>query len=137
MDCKIAIEFATTLPNNPVFNFNSLITTRTVENYNSFFKVLDEVYCYLTTCAIRNPGCGPYSGSRITISGITPFAISMPQNVVEGWTETICIECSNGQQTEQYDNFIVTQIRDCSTAITVVIPAPSNSLLNYNSVTTT
>jgi len=47
------------------------------------------------------------------------------------------MSCSNGQQVEEYDNYVVTQIMDCSTALTSIAGNPTNPVLTYNSGTPT
>jgi hypothetical protein len=46
------------------------------------------------------------------------FALSIKQNIDAGYTETLCIECSNGDgSTIQKDNWIIEQTRNCLTAM--------------------
>ena len=46
-----------------------------------------------------------------------PFTITANKNIQAGWTETVCLECTNGLQTIKFPNYVVTQVRDCSTSL--------------------
>jgi len=55
-----------------------------------------------------------------------------------GWTETICVSCSNAHgDIQDYDNFVVTQIQSpCMTTLTTAATAPTNPTFSFDDVTT-
>jgi len=60
--------------------------------------------CPVTSCTLKAPGCGSsYVAGRLSIGVSSPFDISGANGVTAGWTETACVECSNGVDVVQED----------------------------------
>jgi hypothetical protein len=45
----------------------------------------------------------------LSINTSSPFTLTTNNNVPLGFTETVCIDCHNGNVEKLYDNFVVTQ----------------------------
>jgi hypothetical protein len=90
-----------------------------------------------------NTYASAYPSGYLSVAGTTPFAISSSTAaVLAGWTENVCVTCTNGVgiQTITFDNYAITQDPNiCGTAIVdQSAPAPTDPFsLIYNSVTTT
>ena len=97
----------------------------------------DATNCGITSCSIKTSGCsGAYSPGQLSMAGSTPWAITANQNIQNGYTETVCVSCTNGLDTYSYFNFIVTQIRDCATALTAKAGATNSFILFYQAAST-
>ena len=86
----------------------------------SMFTNVNNVDCgAFTACSVKPSGCtGAYTG-RAQIGASPNFAMSITQNVDAGYTETLCVECQNAAgSTIQKDGWIITQTRNCGTALT-------------------
>jgi hypothetical protein len=134
MDCGISLTAKT--PANPTLIFDAVTTTESVGDQSVFFENADGLNCPITSCSILAVGCGTaYPPGELSISGSFPFTVTSNKNVLVGWTETVCIECSNALQTITFDNYVVTQNRDCGTALTLV-SMPADPVLAYDAVST-
>jgi hypothetical protein len=100
----------------------------------------------VSSCTLHNFDCSlPYStaypSGRLTIAGTTPFAITAVIGVEAGWSETICLKCSNGAlyDTETRQNFVITQAQNpCRISLSNLGAAPtSHPTMTYDHLTTT
>jgi len=68
------------------------------------------------------PGClTPYTG-LLTINSATGL-IEAPQNIDNGFNETVCIQCNNGAGSYiNQDNWNVEQTSNCALATVKLIP---------------
>ena len=84
------------------------------------FTNVNNVDCgVFTACVLKPSGCGAGSYSGKAQLGASPnFAMSITQNFDAGYTETLCVECSNAAgSTIQKDGWIIEQTRNCGTAL--------------------
>ena len=85
-------------------------------DYDVFFGNYDAAVCGITSCTLYNPGCSTaYSGSYLSL-GVSgdKFTLKADRTYIPGYTETICYSCTNGLQTINEDNFVVTLVKaDC------------------------
>jgi hypothetical protein len=51
---------------------------------------------------------------------ISPWEVLALKSTTLGYSHSVCLRCSNGQQTEDLDNWIISQLPDCS--ITLSMP---------------
>ena len=84
-------------------------THKDLTEYTAFanlFSQVNEVDCgALTTCEVLPVGCtGTYSGRAAVVANTG--ALSITQNVDAGYTETLCVKCSNAAGSSvQHDNW--------------------------------
>ena len=76
-----------------------------------------------------NPGCViPYNGGKIMFQSPNKYRLIMNINEPNGYTEKICISCSNLHTppvVKSYDNWSITQYKSCSTQILEAITQTS------------
>jgi len=80
------------------------------------------VNCPTSSCSLQTYAsgtCGTYSGRiRIPVNS-SPWTINADKNVNLGYTESMCISCTNGIQTIIYPNYAVSQTENpCRSSIT-------------------
>ena len=65
-----------------------------IETWIAYFTNSDTVNCPMTSCTLKNVGCiNPYSGgAHLQTNGAQVEAF---QNIGAGWTENVCVECTN------------------------------------------
>ena len=139
LDCAQSLTDATA-PSNPVLTYDFASPTESLGDWTTFFVNSDTANCPIVECALKLPGCSTaYTSGELSISGTDPFTLTANKNVVAGWTETVCIECHNGALFDlgTFDNFVVTQIRDCGTAITQKPVPPTDASVVFNLGVTT
>ena len=96
--------------------FDPVTTTVNIGTYSTYFTVVEPgiTTCPLTSCKLKTPGCTAlYSGNKLTIGTSTPWTVTAVQNVVNGYIEAFCIDCTNSAgglelDTKQLD-VVVTQ----------------------------
>ena len=84
------------------------------------FTNVNNVDCgVFTACVLKPSGCGAGSYSGKAQLGASPnFAMSTTQNFDAGYTETLCVECSNAVGSSvQKDGWVIEQTRNCATAL--------------------
>ena len=64
---------------------------------NDLFTGITHADCGAETCQVFNSDCtSTYSGTHISPTSVqTAPAYNADQNVQAGWTETLCVKCSN------------------------------------------
>ena len=84
-------------------------------------------------------GCGSADTSGHYTVTTAPFTIKADRTINPGYSDTLCIQCTNGDQTIDYDGLIVTVAPDpCLTSLSAATTTPSNpSTYPYDGVTTT
>jgi hypothetical protein len=64
-----------------------------------------------TGCSLMAAGCsGVYSGGKFTIDPTTPWQITLNRNVVAGYVDTFCVQCTTALETTNSDDFTYTLI---------------------------
>ena len=73
----------------------------------------------MLNCTVLESDCATeYTSGRIyTVVG-TPIEIRAAHSVGDGYTETVCVECTNGDQVLT-NTISVEQVKDCSSYLTV------------------
>lgn len=82
----------------------TLDSARSNSNKNAldFLASSDKINCPITSCALKEKDCvGSYKGS-IALSTKAPFEISGNSNQEKGWSEDVCLVCTNKDETKQY-----------------------------------
>ena len=70
------------------------------------FENGDSKNCPITKCILKNKGCASdYIGKNLKIKDREIEAI----NFMSNWVDQICLECTNGKQTINYDNWKISQ----------------------------
>jgi len=109
MDCSIALVAPASAPTNPTLAYNTGTPTSQVGSWTDFMQNSDATNCGITSCLIKRPACNAaYVPGELSIAGSSPWAITANQNIQAGYTETICVECTNGAEIQIYDNYIIT-----------------------------
>jgi hypothetical protein len=100
--------------------------------------------CDPTTCTLWGVGCSSayssvYPSGKITMAGSSPWGFTSVKNVMAGWSEYICLKCTNGQQTINYDSIVIKQDAvNCYTTLSAPSTLPTNPLtIAYASSPTT
>ena len=101
--CASSLTTADAAPANTYSFVWHASNTETIEDSTYFFKnTQGPTDCEITSCTIFATGCstayaGTYSSDYLSVAPSTPFAISSSTAAVQlGWTQTICISCTNG-----------------------------------------
>jgi len=74
-----------------------------------------------TTCILMAPDCAAaYSGSGYAAMDTTTFAITIRQDIADGYTEDLCVKCTNlAGSTTTSGSWTIKQKRNCATALSV------------------
>jgi hypothetical protein len=110
--CTSTLSAAASVKANPTMAYNSVTTTESTGIWTDFFQNSDTTNCPVTACTLYASPCPTayattYSSGKQLMSGISPWGITANKNILAGWTETVCISCTNGAQTIIKDNYIV------------------------------
>jgi len=76
--------------------------------WNTYFQNTDETNCPITSCSLWEAGsCGVTSfvSTNVYIESALPWRIYSEENVLAGYSHSICVRCSNGQQDVDSDNW--------------------------------
>jgi hypothetical protein len=94
---------------SPTLIYDSITTTGSLGDWTTYFVNADTVNCDITSCVLKAQGClTAYSPGNLVIAGSMPFAITATKNIPAGWSETVCVECTNAQDIQQLDSYVVT-----------------------------
>jgi hypothetical protein len=102
-------------------------------NYEVFFTALDTTNCPVTSCMLSQAGhCGVSHSGNVNIES-NPWAITAKQATTAGYTWTMCVQCSIGAHTFDWDGnsgagWKITQTLDCTTALTLKTSTNANPL---------
>ena len=82
-------------------------TAQTVAVVTDFFKNTGEESCAATSCTLKAVGCTePYSSTMLTAEGTSITNKNVDKTIaLAGYTENVCVSCTNDQQTITIDNF--------------------------------
>ena len=81
--------------------------------FDMFFRSTDPVNCPITACKLMSQGCdSDYLGRYMTMKQSAPWTMTTQLNRAVGYSETVCIKCSNSAASISHDNFVVTQARN-------------------------
>lgn len=131
MDCATSLTAVAPL-SNPTLQFDTNIVAEPLGDWSTFVANADTTNCGISACSLKTPGCsGAYTGTELQIGESTPWSVTAKRNTDAGYVVEVCIECTNGADTQTYDNFKVTQIRNCGSALTAKADAPSSKEFNY------
>ena len=77
----------------------------------------------MTSCSLKTADCSaPYSGDKLSIGASYPYAITATSDVLEGWTETVCYECTDGVLTAQVADYVIRQSLSCTVVLEANAP---------------
>lgn len=124
-------------PTNPkTFAFSASPSVMTVGTWTDFVAVASGVTgCDPTSCSLMAVGClntyaSAYPSGRLTMADA--LTVQAQVNVFNGWSEMICIKCSNSANGQAYDtqfldNYIVQQTKSpCHTSLGLPALIPVN-----------
>ena len=98
MDCSTALTPITSNPTNPVLTYNTGTPTSDLGGWTIFVTNADTTNCAITSCVLKESGCGSaYSAGELTIT--SPWTVTANQNVQAGYSEPVCVSCTNGPDT--------------------------------------
>ena len=85
--------------------------------WDVFFSNTDISNCPITSCTIADSGdCdGTLSGTEagyFSFDSASPWGLQTSVDVVAGFTKSLCIECTNGDDFEALDGWSITQSAD-------------------------
>ena len=92
--------------------YDHVTTSESIGDWATFFTKAG-AGCAVTSCIVMAAGCtAAYTGNKFTLTLTTPFAINAKKDVAGGYSETVCIKCTNDAgglslQTITHDNFVV------------------------------
>jgi hypothetical protein len=77
--------------------------------FENMFKTKTTDRCAINYCKLYNSGCkSVYSGNKLAVSKKgSKITFEAATNVPDGWTQTVCVGCSNGKDNVFKDNWIV------------------------------
>jgi hypothetical protein len=73
-------------------------------DWNTYLSNTETANCPITSCTLFEAGCSTPLTSPISM-GALPFDVTALKNDPVGYTQDMCIECTNGAQTVQIDNW--------------------------------
>jgi hypothetical protein len=103
-------------------------------SWDSYFSNTDTTNCPITSCTLYESGCSTALSSPVSIGGSSPWDVTALLNQMNGYSQSMCVSCTNGAQTIQKDNWSVNLI-DCENAISNPASAPTASSLTYDAAT--
>ena len=107
-----------------------------VDDYNKFFVNLDDQNCPITKCQLKESGCfKSYSAPNLAIEFVSgnKFEINVKTlDVIHGWSETVCVFCSNGIQSLTFDDFKVSQRSKCVSVLSASATQVKPLVLKYD-----
>ena len=63
-------------------------------NANQVFTTKDN--CWIKSCELKEAGCqNSYQGDKLKLDGLS---MSAAKNVILGWTETVCLSCTDSSE---------------------------------------
>ena len=86
---------ASPFPITTSLTFDSIASAEALIDLSSGWITTD-ASCSISSCVVKTTGCiSPYTGSNVSLNG---FVIEGNRNIFAGWSETVCVECtdSNG-----------------------------------------
>ena len=101
-------------------------------SWDSYFSNTDSTNCPVTSCTLYESDCTTVLSSPVSIGSSTPWDITALRNTLAGYSQTMCISCTNGAQTVQKDNWSLTLLA-CENGLTSPASSPTSSLLAYDS----
>ena len=103
-------------------------------DWDTFFSNTEPTDCAITSCTLWKAGlCGveAFTETEVWLDW-SSVGFLADFNVVTGYSHSVCVRCSNGQQDIDLDNWTITQEPDCSTSLQ---PATATDVsLIYNSI---
>ena len=103
--------------------FDSVTTSGSVGQWDTFFANSDAANCPVTSCTLYGFDCSTayataYTGPEMSVAASTPFVITAMNDNAAGWTEAVCVSCTNGAQAITYSTFTVIQSPlNCASAL--------------------
>lgn len=84
------------------------------DGFTGFFQNNRESQCPIQKCTLLESGCKkPYEGQNVKMGESAPYTISTQYNKILGFSENLCIQCTNGEQIVDQDEFKIEQISKC------------------------
>ena len=84
--------------------------TDPIAQATDFFENIGDSRCYIKSCEIKALGCqSKYTEGKITLGYSQPFYLRFNMKVEDGQTSNLCISCTNGVDTIDQDNVVITQ----------------------------
>jgi hypothetical protein len=77
-------------------------------DWDSYLTNSDTSNCPITTCSLFEAGCSTLLSSPVSMEASTPWDVTALTNFPAGYTQSMCVECTNGAQTVQIDNWSMT-----------------------------
>jgi hypothetical protein len=106
IDCSVVLSKAPSPLEDQTFMYSaSPITTTLSAGWSSFFKNSELLNCPITSCTLLGNGCSnsyetAYPNGQLSINTSSPFTLTTNKNIPTGFTETVCIQCHNGDDEE-------------------------------------
>jgi len=102
------------------FDYEQAPVPHKVGDSTTFFLNQDPKECPVESCQLMQEGCREaLNSTELRVSPEFPFLITAKNGLRDGFNESFCVECTNGADTVTYDEFSFTQIRDCSSKVTL------------------
>ena len=96
---------------NVEIDYGSSSSKKALTSYaepSDFFTYTRTAVCGALTCELKATGCSnaltSAQSTKISMHGST-YAVSAQQNVDAGYTETVCLKCSNTHVSKTHDNW--------------------------------
>lgn len=141
IDCEGKITYKSSRPTSYTVAYAGASSVANVKTKSDFFD--ETTRCPITACSILNADCiAAYSGTLITIDTLTPFQIKAKTDQKPGYTEVICIQCTNNNYGYTYQSkaaqFKVIQTHQCVNSLIVGTTLPASSYtFPYSSTSST
>ena len=104
-----------------IYDITGAGTVQPTASYDFIFQNTETSDCPITACTYSDAGLcgsGTFSASAdLTDDPSNPWKVSAINTNQAGYEHSICVTCTNGQQTVEMDNWSFKQIKDCTAAL--------------------
>ena len=132
ISCLNTLSVISSPTSSAIEGYNTSPNTITVStSWSNFFQTSDSTNCPITSCSLSLRGCTG-SPTYSSMSSSSPFGITSQRNVQAGYTEQLCVTCTNLQDSINYDLLVVEQ-KNCGSALSIASPALSSHSMVWSS----
>jgi hypothetical protein len=116
-DCSNVLSSSIS-PEDVSFDYDSVSVPETISLTSSWtsldvhFGNTDTTCCPITSCLLYENDCITPMSSPVSMEGTSPWGIEALKDLSAGYTQTLCVKCSNGDQEIEVNGWTITQNPD-------------------------
>jgi hypothetical protein len=143
VDCSSVLSASTSAESVSV-SYHSSTTSEEVNiissswtSWNVFFSNSDTTNCPITSCSLYESGCSTEMNDPVNMGDSTPWDMTAEKDRTAGYSQSLCVSCTNGAQTITIDDWFVTQTASpCGNILSVPSATPDATTVVYSTTTT-